>query len=71
MGSASCFLQTSISAHALALLALPFRPVTAGSYFFGACVMPGARKEPRPQGGALKNFKTILIVSRGDHLDDI
>jgi hypothetical protein len=32
---------------------------------------PLVSKEPRPQGGALKNFKTILIVSRGDHLDDI
>jgi len=32
MGSASCFLQTPISGRALALLALPFRPVTAGSY---------------------------------------
>ena len=31
MGSASCFLQTLISGHALALLALPFRPVTADS----------------------------------------
>ncbi len=28
--SASCFLQTSISGTALALLALPFRPVTVG-----------------------------------------
>ena len=43
IGSASCFLQTPISGRALALLALPFRPVTAGCYFFGACVMPGAR----------------------------
>ncbi len=47
MGSASCFLQTPISGYALALLALPFRPVTAGYYFFGECVMPGARELPR------------------------
>ena len=30
MGSASCFLQTPVSGFALALLAWPFRPVTAG-----------------------------------------
>jgi len=47
MGSASCFLQTPISGRALALLALSFRPVTADSHSFGACVMPGAREAPR------------------------
>jgi hypothetical protein len=46
MGSASCFLQTPISGRALALLALSFRPVTADSNSFGACVMPGARQIP-------------------------
>ena len=47
IGFASCFLQTPISGYALALLALSFRPVTADSYLFGACVMPGAREVPR------------------------
>jgi hypothetical protein len=65
MGSASCFLQTSISGYALALLALPFRPVTVGSYFFGACVMPGARHTTSGIAGGLeyvnrsKRLKTV------------
>jgi hypothetical protein len=62
MGSASCFLQTSISGHALPLLALPFRPVTADSHSFGVCVMPGAREAPRPQGGASRQCNIIYIV---------
>ena len=48
------FLET-----ALALLALPFRPVTAGCLFhiicgkYSQCVMPDTRKKPRPKDGAL------------------
>jgi hypothetical protein len=39
-------------------LALPFRPVTAGFYCFGACVMPGARKFPRSKLRGIKKNKT-------------
>ncbi len=56
MGSASCFLQTPVSGCALALLALSFRPVTADSYLFGACVMPGAREVPRSRAAGHLNL---------------
>jgi hypothetical protein len=48
------FLET-----ALALLALPFRPVTAGCLShnicgkYSQCVMPDTRKNPDPEGQAL------------------
>ena len=50
-----------ISGNALALLALPFRPVTAGDYFrlpdhcqkLGQCVMPGARLVSPSRAGRL------------------
>ncbi len=61
MGSASCFLQTPISEYVLALLALPFRPVTVGSYLFSACVMPGARESPSKAGGLPKGNYEISI----------
>ncbi len=66
MGSASCFLQTSISGRALALLALPFRPVTAGYYFFGACVMPGARELPRSKLRGIQFFKKLSSPLMGE-----
>jgi len=59
-------------APALALLALPFRPVTAGvllpvpSRKVGVCIMPGAHELPRSKLRGIKKQIQIYEASFGE-----
>ena len=68
MGSASCFLQTPISGHALALLALPFRPVTASPLLIQRLRHAGRTSlSTGIAGGLISPIRAILLAPlKGD-----